>query len=804
MSSKLSLHISRFDGNIFDYLERMQPSIVKVLDFPSEANIDEIRRRAPGTLIVYRQFTNLSYNDSADAYVAELNPTLAKLSGRGIVWEGINEPVLNSAQEAQKLDAWFVRFADLMHARGERVAAFSFSTGNPNLTYVPSLAASATACDFIALHEYRHPNFGSGDLTRYRSFRAQLPITARKPILITECGVDDGNNNGWQTYNTPDQYMQILADYDQQMLQDAYLIGATIFQYGDDISWRSFNVASIGNRIAQYVFDHGGGAPMPSGNIELTDVSFSPLVVRAGNFITASFTVRNTTGTAIATQGPNPGFTYNEGDTFDSRGFPTVANAFRVGVDFDGSAGIDHPYRWGLGSPLAAGETRTITGTIKLTQIQSRRFWGGLVQEHVAWTQDKIGKQLITVTPPVSITNVAFTPTAINAGDLLNVSITVRNDGTTALATQSPDPGFVYNEGDTFSSRGFADVANAFRVGIDFDGRTGVDHPLRWGLGSSLAAGETRTITGSIRLLTPRAINYWAGLVQERVAWIQDRQGTQAITVRPVSVTNVRLVSASFAPTTLNSGDYLIASFTVRNDGATTVETQGPNPSFIYQEGDTFASRGFDSVSGKFRVGIDFGGRVGADHPFRWGLGSSLAPGETRTITGIIQLKTAQTKTFWAGLVQEYVAWHQDNTAPTAITVVPSVRIVSASFAPDSLSVGNVITVSVTIKNDGTMPIETQSPDPGFVYNESDSFVSRGFPAISGKYRIGVDFDGRTGVDHPFRWGLGSSLAPGETRTITGTIRLTTIAMRDFWVGLVQELIAWRQDREGRHYITVM
>ncbi len=263
MPSKLTFHIMSFDDKIFDLLARMQPSIVKVYDFPSDTNVDEIRRRCPKSLIVYRQYTNLGFSDPADTYVGELQDTLSKLQGRGIVWEGLNEQILNGVADAQALNRWFVRFAQLMHARGEKVAAFSFSTGNPKLEYVPLLADAATACDYIALHEYYYPVGGASDLARYRQFRGQLPASARKPILITETGVDGGQNDGWLAHVSQDQYMQILADYDQELLKDDYVLGATIFQYGAGSPWTSFDVKTISQRIADYVTNAGGGTPTP-------------------------------------------------------------------------------------------------------------------------------------------------------------------------------------------------------------------------------------------------------------------------------------------------------------------------------------------------------------------------------------------------------------------------------------------------------------------------------------------------------------------------------------------------------------
>ena len=1116
MSSKLTFHVSNFDARVFDLLQQMQPTVVKVFEFPSDTNIDEIRRRCPGALIVYRQYTNLSFNTPADAFVQELSDTLNKLRGRGIVWEGLNEPGLNNAADATALSNWYVRFAELMHARGEKVAAFSFSTGNPRLELVPLLAPGAAACDYLALHEYLHPAFGAGDLGRYRAFRNKLPASARKPILITECGLDDGNNNGWQRYVSRDAYLQILSDYDQQIMQDRFLIGATIFQYGAGAPWQSFDITPVGAQIAQYVAGQGGGGNTPpprafpihiygvhdlggrdvitraqktgwlidtvdlrtesnkdyssyiqagiepivrlnngyevagtipssnqyptfaarcaayarasigarlwivgnemnlgaerpmmtngareiitpqkyaqcfiqcrdairglpghaddwvipgavapynnetvyagnprgdwvqylvdllnllgdqvdalalhaythnydagqitseikmdapftdrnfnfrvyrdflnalparfkslpvfitetnplagwqnfnmgwaqaayreidawnavatnqpihalalfrwlkladhpewgiedkfqiqndlraalaldyrvrwSGaqNPAITNATISPAMLVTDELLNIRVTITNHSAATLLTQGPNPGFVYDEGDTFASRGFPDVANAFRIGVDFDGRAAqsVDHPYRWGLGAPLAPGETRTITGAIRIKTAQARNYWIGLVQERVAWLQDRVGTTLVTAQRAFEITNVTFAPLTLNAGDLLNVSITVRNNTATILPTQGPDPGFVYEEGDTFASRGFAEIANNYRVWIDFDGRAAqsVDHPYRWGFGAPLASGEARTITGAIRLRAERVASYWAGFVQERVAWRLDQQGAQTIRVNAPQSNRVRITNVAFAPTTLSAGQDLVVSITVKNDSTMPVETQGPDPGFVYTEGDSFDSRGFAAFAGKFRVGVDFDGRAGIDHPYRWGLGSSLAPGETRTITGVIKLNTARVLNYWAGLVQEYVAWVQDQQGKQTITVTPGARITNVTFSPMTLSVGDLLNVSITIRNDGAIALDTQGPDPGFVYDEGQSFASRGFPAIANKHRVGIDFDGRAGIDHPYRWGFGTALAPGESRAITGAIRIAAAQSRDYWAGLVHEYVAWIQDRAG-------
>jgi len=409
---------------------------------------------------------------------------------------------------------------------------------------------------------------------------------------------------------------------------------------------------------------------------QIVEATLSPRTLASGDLLNVSITVQNNTAQALATQAPDPGFVYEEGDTFYTRNFPDVPGAFRVALDFDDRTGIDHPYRWGLGAPLAPGETRTITGAIRLKNAQSKNYWAGLVQEQTAWLQDRQGLAPVTVTTPLGgaprIVGVAFWPTTLAQGDVLNVTVTVENAGGETLATQGPEPGFVYEEGDTFYTRNFPDVQGAFRVGIDFDGHTGIDHPYRWGLGAPLAPGNRVAVRGSIHLTTAQSRNFWAGLVREQIAWLEDQKGTQAITVQAPSEVKPEISSVTISPDTLVPNDTLSVSITVKNTTNQPLATQGPDPGLAYEEGETFYTRGFADIPGAHRVGVDFGRRSGIDHPYRWGLGSPLAPGEARTITGSIRLKNPQSQDFWAGLVSEQVAWLRDRAGVQVVTVAPA------------------------------------------------------------------------------------------------------------------------------------
>lgn len=131
-------------------------------------------------------------------------------------------------------------------------------------------------------------------------------------------------------------------------------------------------------------------------------------------------------------------------------------------------------------------------------------------------------------------------------------------------------------------------------------------------------------------------------------------------------------------------------------------------------------------------------------------------------------------------------------------------HITSAIFSPTNLRAGELLNVSITVQNNTNGTLRSQDPDPGFVYEEGESFLSRGFPEVKGAFRVGIDFDGRTDPDYPYRWGLGAPLAPGQTATITGAILMKHACTRNYWSGLVRELVYWQQEFAGKQTICVL
>ncbi|MCL5074392.1 MAG: N-acetylmuramoyl-L-alanine amidase [Chloroflexi bacterium] len=148
------------------------------------------------------------------------------------------------------------------------------------------------------------------------------------------------------------------------------------------------------------------------------------------------------------------------------------------------------------------------------------------------------------------------------------------------------------------------------------------------------------------------------------------RQVYQRVAQAPISA---EITSASFEPVTVPSGQLLKVNVTVRNNGSLPLETQGPPPGYVYEEGEIFSNPEFARI----RVGVDYGDRDprAKNHPYRWGLGGTLAPGASTTVTGYIRLVNTKTTNYWAGIAREGIGWTDNNRGTISITVAPFVTI---------------------------------------------------------------------------------------------------------------------------------
>jgi Flp pilus assembly protein CpaB len=162
-----------------------------------------------------------------------------------------------------------------------------------------------------------------------------------------------------------------------------------------------------------------------AGQIVATEIT--PTNTKVGDTIDVSITIKNTSDKPLQTMGPEPGFTYVQGQTYFTQQYASDPGKWRVAIGTAGLDATDLPYRWGLGGDLAPGATTTVTGHIKVTQdFKSTNFWAALVNEPSNVVQSGVGMTLVTSLPQnlaivaVDVANVRSSP-SIAAGVLQQV-----------------------------------------------------------------------------------------------------------------------------------------------------------------------------------------------------------------------------------------------------------------------------------------------------------------------------------------------------------------------------------------------
>ncbi len=139
-----------------------------------------------------------------------------------------------------------------------------------------------------------------------------------------------------------------------------------------------------------------------------------------------------------------------------------------------------------------------------------------------------------------------------------------------------------------------------------------------------------------------------------------------------------------------------------------------------------------------------------------------------------------------------------------------SIEILKVEITPRQIIAGQAISVSITVRNNGDVPLRTQGPDAGFTYTTNDTYASiesNRYTDKAGLWRIGVDWDANGGggaYRYPFRWGFGKTLMPGET-VVTGGKIVILKQERQMWfyAGALQEGIRIALDRLGRTRVDV-
>lgn len=125
----------------------------------------------------------------------------------------------------------------------------------------------------------------------------------------------------------------------------------------------------------------------------------------------------------------------------------------------------------------------------------------------------------------------------------------------------------------------------------------------------------------------------------------------------------------------------------------------------------------------------------------------------------------------------------------------------TVEFSATAVALCDTITITMTIRNNGTTPIRTTGPTPGTVYDSDWNYNTLGWHTESGAWRAAIGFENEI-TNYPYRWAVGNPedleeidgqyyLMPGERAVVTGGIRVVgpfgDRNPQPMWAGLIHE-----------------
>jgi hypothetical protein len=258
-TSKIGLHFQGLPAWHQDVVDHSELQWVKMINpsgaYPYARPVNIIGRLWIGGDAIEQQYINRGAA-GADAYFGLLMDRYADAPWV-TVWEGPNEP-RPYWDGLVALNAFSLRWVELMHAAGYKVAVGCLSVGQPQEGIAHAIGPSLEHADYLALHEYAQPTMQT-DATwlclRYRRTVAELQSAGYRvpPILITECGIDGGAVTpereaekrpgvGWRGFCDQEACLKQLEWYDSELRKDSIVVAATPFVCGPNDDWVSFEI----------------------------------------------------------------------------------------------------------------------------------------------------------------------------------------------------------------------------------------------------------------------------------------------------------------------------------------------------------------------------------------------------------------------------------------------------------------------------------------------------------------------------------------------------------------------------------
>jgi len=286
MPSKLGVHVNFITeaNTMRDFILQARPVVVKTLHHDA-LFWQEIKAEYPELLLIGRRYVEYQHLTDPLGEAEEMAQGILSLTTAHLydAWEGYNETPRSQLEARCAFD---IHLADRLHQEEVRYIAGSWSVGVPDVEdwLRPAMLDALRAADFIGVHEYCAPSMDdprgldpqdptTGWFTlRYRKWYPLLPPDCRKPLLITECGIDSGachwdpgSQGGWRAFTNAQGYLEQLAWYDGILQGDDYVAGAAIFCWGTlDPTWDSFDLrGEMIGLLADYLVEQGEAGRQP-------------------------------------------------------------------------------------------------------------------------------------------------------------------------------------------------------------------------------------------------------------------------------------------------------------------------------------------------------------------------------------------------------------------------------------------------------------------------------------------------------------------------------------------------------------
>lgn len=268
-----------------------KPQIIKVMDPQNNSLLNAVKdykKIFPNGVIVLRFYEatrNLKYtvNDDPTASAQDFHK---KVIAPGLAVLGENKKLFDYIETPNELDStpgwenpesivWLTQFweelINLNHQSGIKTCTASIPVGNPPGSnseikekirlFLPALIKTQQNNGVVCYHAYTLKY--SQDLNEeiYTSLRYRLlhqmmveldPSLINLRFILSEAGVDQNGSpqeSGWQARGGVQQYLDWITWFDKQISQDNYVLGATLYQIGDNY-WSSFNLEPIAGWIA--------------------------------------------------------------------------------------------------------------------------------------------------------------------------------------------------------------------------------------------------------------------------------------------------------------------------------------------------------------------------------------------------------------------------------------------------------------------------------------------------------------------------------------------------------------------------